>query len=252
MSATGFLDYCTWIVDPGEAPRKCFSRSRSNWNVCQRYTWSIQDGWIIGFGFPWTRGSQLSFASSRYVLYLELAIACLNIDYSSTKTSPRLSIRETLAIFSTVPTMHSRSLTVEPRECLVELWWIAGAWTVPYASWPKRRNEVADQTPGLPTYSRPNSGAFRYVRNKISILGVALFILGSACYWGLRLRGPKAFFGRKIKSNRTTQHQSFSGFHHIRWFLVYLPVNMPPHVWPNSPRKKILMLKERNSVPPPL
>lgn len=31
--ATRFLDDCTWLVDPGEAPRKCFSRSRSNRNV---------------------------------------------------------------------------------------------------------------------------------------------------------------------------------------------------------------------------
>lgn len=31
--AARFLDDCTWIVDPGEAPRKYISRSRSNRNV---------------------------------------------------------------------------------------------------------------------------------------------------------------------------------------------------------------------------
>lgn len=31
--AARFVDDYTWIVDPGEAPRKSFSRSRSNQNV---------------------------------------------------------------------------------------------------------------------------------------------------------------------------------------------------------------------------
>jgi hypothetical protein len=43
-------------------------------------------------------------------------------------------------MFSILPTMRSNSHTVEPRECPVELWRIAGAWAVLFASWLKRYN----------------------------------------------------------------------------------------------------------------
>jgi hypothetical protein len=49
-------------------------------------------------GSPWTRGSYLSFASSRYVLYLESTISLYNNNYSSTRLSPYLRIRETLLV----------------------------------------------------------------------------------------------------------------------------------------------------------
>ena len=45
-----------------------------------------------------------------------------------------------IEMFSTVPTMHSRMHMVNPWGCLVELWRIADAWAVPYASRPKRHN----------------------------------------------------------------------------------------------------------------
>ena len=61
-------------------------------------------------------------ASSRYVLYLESTIAFLNSDYSFTKLSPHLRIRETLTIAPgtaiEIPGVNeaaNRNMTLIPR-----------------------------------------------------------------------------------------------------------------------------------------
>lgn len=66
--------------------------------------WSARDPDGV-YGFSWTQGTYLPFASSRYALYLESNIAFFNIIYSSGRHAPHQQIRETLTSCPKTPRM---------------------------------------------------------------------------------------------------------------------------------------------------